>query len=199
MQLVYFDIKTNTSKVFKIIECGCDNPNYGYIAKVYTSAEDAFLKYFSPIGIYDITNNSFENMSHSIYAIMSLGKRVSELITDCFANGDYMKAIILNAICDDYIMQMDKQICKSIEASCREKKLGCSQRYIPFENADPQLQSKIVSQLEAENYGITINDSFIISPAKSLGFIVGADKSMAASSIIHNCLKCRQLDCAWRE
>jgi len=57
---------------------------------------------------------------------------------------------------------------------------------------------KAITQFtDSDKYGITVNKSFVLSPSKSIGFIIGADVGKN-NNIEHNCSHCPNLKCKWR-
>lgn len=189
-----FQISLNFKRVLNIAECYEDNPLYYYVKETAENLVPLFYDSIMPVCIFDLSEFKINEYNNIIPVVYSLGNKITSVSENCFINGEYMNGIILNAMADDYLMQMDKIILSKISNSFDY----CFKRLVPAENIDISFQNDICNLLDSRNkIGVFANKSFVLNPAKSLSFILAiSDKK--AEELNHNCSCCYIQNCRWR-
>lgn len=195
-----FDIKVDKDRVLNIIDCYKDNPIYSNICKMIDDIEPEFYNRIKSKALFEIKENILVGYEKTVPVIITVGNDISLYSEYFFNSGEYLKGIIINAMADDYLMQMDFFVCSIIIKKCNSYGLGVSSKFVPFEDIDGKYQKVIVQKLDSfEKIGIWVNERNILYPGKVLSFLIGADKNIKNKSIVHDCSKCSRRDCKWRK
>lgn len=190
-----FNINPNKSKIFNIIELDENSPVYDEINQMFNELTKDFISNISPIALFDIFKEE-----KTAYCLLSLGDKISLIYDEIFQNGEYMKSLLLDAMCDDYIFQMDYIVTAELEKIFNNLEIFNFQRVDPFIEVNPEYQKKIVDKLNASNFGVNVNDCFVLSPVKSVSFIIRFDDTACGlSKFAHSCSKCENKTCKWRK
>ncbi len=192
-----FYVKLNKKNIFEILDIKENTQIYDQSEYIFNELEKLFYKTISPIYIYELKNKKISVYSFSIFVLISIGEKIENVIDSFFKEGEYFKAIMLNCMCDDFLMQTDKIASDEILAYICKKGIGFGERFYPHENASADVMKEIVSALNGGEWGITVNDNYVLKPAKSIGFIIGADYSVN-NSPLHNCENCSAKQCIYK-
>lgn len=201
MQINSFDINIDKNKLYKALDIVDDTPVYDEAEGVFNDCIKFFYDKIKPLCLYEIKRHKIKNYSYSIFVIMTLGAEVDLFANELFNSGEYFKGYLLNGICDYYLMQMDNTALKRIKESLikdYKNEIGFGNRFYPHENIEGNKMTEIIKWTNAEEYGINVNESFVLNPSKSIGFIIGADKDLN-KNIGHSCKSCPNKACKWRD
>lgn len=99
----------------------------------------------------------------------------AELQINFFQKTDMQKAVIFDAVCDAFIEGFCDRYCKKLENELREKNLYLNTRFSPgYGDYSIEKQKDIISYLRADKLiGLTVTDSFILLPRKSVTAVMG--------------------------
>ncbi|HHW03887.1 MAG TPA: DUF4445 domain-containing protein [Thermoanaerobacterales bacterium] len=151
--------------------------------------------YFS--GDYIVKNLS--GAEHLIAAVATIGSGIDRKSMECFAVGDYMKGMIYNAIGDEALNFVCRKFWLDLVKKAKSEGCGITHRLSPGHNDwDIKDQAVVFELLDASSIGVTLNDSFMMNPVKSVSVIYGLGKGMEISTVDHDCIDCELADCAYR-
>lgn len=108
------------------------------------------------------------------------------------------KSFVLQAIGAERIESLCDEFNREISEDAREnEKYTCPRFSAGYGDFALDVQKDIFSVLDApRKIGLTLNDSLIMSPSKSVTAIIGISDMMSCE--IHKCASCRKTDCEYR-
>lgn len=198
MKIDRFNMNIDKNNVFRTLEIAENTTVYEEADILFNECEKDFYNYVKPYCLYELKNEKTGIYKFSVFVIMSLGNTISDIINNYFDEGDYFKALILNGICDDFLMQTDKIVIAEISDFICNKNIGFGERFYPHENIEADKMLDIVENVNGYDYGISVNQSFVLKPSKSIAFIIGCDVNIN-NKICHNCGICKRKNCKWRK
>lgn len=193
-----FNLKINKKRIFKALDIKENTTVYEEAEKEFEECRNIFFQLAEPICLYEAEEKQIESYAARVYVLLSLGNRVSEKAAELFEQGEYFKGFVFNGICDGFLMEMDKAVLKDIEGLACIMKIGLEKRFYPHENAPSELMAELVEKVRGKSCGININESFVLSPSKSIGFVIGGSYGVKRKAKAYNCKSCLQKDCKWR-
>lgn len=191
---IFKDIKTNKKHILDIIECYEDSPIYFEYLKKFEDIEPLFYELANISYDFEIEEKTFFDCSHMIYCGITLGKKVTKYIEELFKCGEYSDAIILNAVCDDFLMQASCRLKDFLQKYCYDKKINVVKCYTPHKDIDAYYMENIVKKLK--KLQLTLNKAYVVEPTKTLLFLISADETKCGD-IRQSCDNCTP-NCKWK-
>lgn len=131
--------------------------------------------------------------------VMTIGERISSYSSELFAQGDYLKGMLVDAMADSCLFDLEETAARLVESQCRERNLGVSKRREAPQDLMPENLVLIQNWLEAyERVGITLTKGFMFSPVKTNGYLYELTDECHEMNIRHDCGKCDKKDCMMR-
>ena len=114
--------------------------------------------------------------------VVTIGIEVCEMISKLFKENDFALASILDVVASDAVELAEKELI-NIFLSIQENKLKASQSVLPFSPGycgwHITSQRKLFQHLEPVKIGVSINESCLMSPLKSIsGILVTGNKKI---------------------
>lgn len=204
------DIKINKDTVFHLIDCYPNSPIYEEVMEEYLEIEEKVQKLVEPKAFYKfgIVSESMSADSDGIitagtpviYVLMSVGDEIAEYSSELFAKGDYLLGMLVNAMADAYLFQIEDFLKDRIKVSCIERHLGIEKRFDAPSNIPMIIQKYILNEIkEEENLLINVTEGYMFTTVKTMGHILVLtdDETMVYAG--HNCNSCNQKDCKVRK
>ncbi|MBQ4529854.1 MAG: DUF4445 domain-containing protein [Lachnospiraceae bacterium] len=132
------------------------------------------------------------------YILFSLGKKISEKIEEEMKQGNVMDALILDAMADTYLFQMDSQGAEITKESFAEMNLGVKQRLNPGVEIPLSEQEKILEKVKKPQEFVQLTKGYVFEPVKTLGYILQLTENKEIFKMQHDCSKCNNLQCKMR-
>ena len=107
------------------------------------------------------------------------------------------KAVMLQAIGAERIEPLCDAFCEELE---NESQHSLRPRFSPgYGDLSIEVQKEVFGILNcSKNIGVTLNDSLLMSPSKSVTAFVGMDEGKEKKEQINKCARCQKMDCAYR-
>lgn len=140
-----------------------------------------------------------EKITEALYSICSIGKEMENWSSRFFAEGDYVKGMLADAIADDYLFQMDGQLEEDVIQYGRMKKKGIVGRAEIPKDFPMEQQQAAYEATGAEKEGILIKPSFMYDPVKTLCSIYLLDDNEKRFRTQHDCRRCDNYTCKRRK
>ncbi len=145
---------------------------------------------------------NLKNADKILVAILTLGDTIESKSADCFACKDYLTGMIYDAIgsvaLNDLKRNFFKMLCKK---ACTQKK-GITRGFSPGSGKwDIMDQAYIFKLVDAKSIGVTLKESMMMKPIKTLSVVHGIGKNISISSISeseHECENCDLVNCQFR-
>lgn len=134
---------------------------------------------------------------------VTIGNQLEQAITGYFEKGEYTSALLLDAAATAAVEMVADQINELIDQQAARLGYKTTWRFSPgYGNWDITAQSAIIKLAGAEQIGITVTETSMMSPRKSvsavIGFIPRSSTAAAAASfdmVKNTCANCTQIDC----
>ncbi|MGL4606586.1 MAG: 5-methyltetrahydrofolate--homocysteine methyltransferase [Eubacteriaceae bacterium] len=161
-------------------------------------------------GIYTLkVNNGIEKMhkglcevSHLVYCIVTLGKKISDQSTLFFKEKDYLRGLMIDSMADFILFNASNDYYETVLENVYTKEgYALTVRYSPDDHLIPmKFQKTILEETEGDKWlDLEITEGFMYYPLKTLGYVYGADKNIKLAQKDHDCLLCSNLECEYRE
>lgn len=151
--------------------------------------------YFS--GDYIVKNLS--SADYITVAITTLGPGIDEKSASYFQAGDYMRGMIFDCIGSSALNALNRLFWLELVKKVKESGNGITHRLSPGHNDwDIKDQATVFKLLDTGSIGVTLNDSFMMNPVKSLSVVYGIGKGLEISTVDHDCIDCELEDCTYR-
>ncbi len=152
--------------------------------------------------IYFSDEYIFKNLKGAdeiLLAILTLGDVIENESADCFACKDYLMGMIYDAIGSVALNELKRNffemLCKKV---CAEKK-GITRGFSPGSGRwDIRDQAHIFKLVDTKSIGVTLKESMMMKPVKSLSVVYGIGKNLAIPDSEHECEDCDLINCQFR-
>lgn len=199
-------VEIRQSDVLRQIGCNEDSELYKEVlaefkeieTQMYELCEPVFLMEYGEIGP-ELANAAIPEGTPVLMVITSIGRGISEYATKCFAEGDYLKGMLADAMADSALFSLEKEIVPYLREECGVRRMGIRRRLEAPQDISIEAQ-KVVFDLTgaAEKCGMGISSGYMLDPVKSNGAIYLLTDDQELFMHQHNCRKCSQLDCKGR-
>jgi uncharacterized 2Fe-2S/4Fe-4S cluster protein (DUF4445 family) len=200
IKLTEFDITINPKTVFQLMDCHTDSPIYEELLEEYKKMEPEVLSCVHPVAYLKFGTYTRDKESKAIFILTSIGDEVTELSEDYFNQGDYLLGMLVNAMSDDYMFQLEAKVHEKIKEECTVRGLGIVEKleapvHIPMEE-----QERILEEIKAvEKVSIGLTQGYMFTTVKTLGHVLLLSEGGSVSHDGHNCDECDRTDCKLRK
>lgn len=202
-------IRLERDIVFKRMHISESLPNYDEFLNAYNELVQEIPTLVKPQGIYVLKEAGIKEPMHKglcevsrlVYAIVTLGREISERCTAYFAEKDYLKGLMIDSLADQLLFNLSDDFYPIIRKDIFENQgYALTVRYQPDDHMIPiQNQKLILEETNGENLlGITVTEGFMYNPLKTMGYVYGADKNIEIAEKDHDCTMCSNLECEFR-
>jgi uncharacterized 2Fe-2S/4Fe-4S cluster protein (DUF4445 family) len=201
-------VVVNKTKVMEAIQCYKNNPGYEEMLILYEEILPEFKLLVKPAAVYVFMENTAgasileaSDCSNLFCCALTLGQGICDKISECFAEGSYLKGNLMNALANELLLDYEQQLYENIKKEADLEGYGLTQKLMPGENGfDLVYQEEIIERIfkEAEiRLGLTAD--YLLQPAKSMIYVYGADSEQLTAEVHHDCLHCDNIGCSMRE
>ena len=207
MKITEFHIELSKKNVLASIDVDENSDLYEEIEeefeemlpRAYEKIQPAALLAFGDISDYGILQDG-ETITTALYGINSVGSGLSKWSTQLFAEGDYLKGMIADAMADDYLFQMDQAVQSAVVELCRENGYGIAKRLEAPQDIPISIQKRAFDATDAQKeIGLKIKESFMYDPVKTVCQVYILDRNTSRFHSEHDCGKCDNLTCRMRK
>ena len=140
-----------------------------------------------------------------IIIAVTVGIEIENQITEMFKKGKYGLSIMLDAAATAAVEQSADLMEKAIKEQVSRKGYKMKWRFSPGYGDWPmEQQTEMLNHAQGEKIGITLTDSLMLEPRKSITAIIGLYSNVEKCSDIeqnksHDCKLCNKIDCPARK
>ena len=193
-------------KVFAQLHCTPDSPSYEEMEETYQEILPEISRLCSPLGLLGQgtvpascrIDGDGQDMD-AIFLLLTIGQEVSDYSTRAFAEGDYVKGLMSDAMGDAALFSLEAASLKALQDTCRAWGVGIQRRLEAPQDLRMEIQKEALQQTEADKLlGLEITEGYMYRPLKTSCnvFVTTADTSVFRAG--HNCRKCPNLTCGFR-
>lgn len=207
IKLENFQLKSNKEIVLNMIECYPDSPIYDQVSQEYENLNLETKNMIKPIALlkfgelkesFQIKN--FQAPRPVCYVFYTIGDEIKDLSKAYFDQGNYLAGMLVNAIADDYLMEMGQELEEIIEEQCKDKGIGVIERLTIPKDMPMEAQKLVLQETKADkilNIGLT--EGYMFTSVKSNCFILILSDDASQMNLKHDCSKCDMDDCKLRQ
>lgn len=201
-----FEITIKKEEVFRIMDCYEDSPVYDIVEEEYEEREPEFARFVCPVAaiVWDVCDRTYgrEDLAGSeevFFVLQSVGNRFSEESTKLFAEGNTLGAMMLDAMADAALNELNRQVSAWLRKICDERHIGILRRLEPTTQIPIEAQEWILHKTEAqEQFGIKVTSGYMFDPVKTIGYVLLSTEDTEVFKDMHNCRICDRKDCKMR-
>lgn len=136
----------------------------------------------------------------ALYAVLTVGEEISVWSRQLFDQGNYLGGLLADTIANAYLWAMDDALGDTVVSLCKERGKGIASRLEAGNQMPIFMQKKILEVTDAkEQAGVTIKDSMMLEPIKTMGQIYLLNDDTSVYQNCHTCEGCGHLDCPSRK
>jgi hypothetical protein len=126
-----------------------------------------------------------------VVGVCTVGSQISQRISEQLHGNQRLRAMFLDDLGSWAVDQVRQQLCRRIEDDAASRELRASASLSPGESEwSVAEQAVIFSLVDAGGIGVTLNESMVMSPVKSLSLIMGTGPGPLGVEGASNCDFC---------
>lgn len=190
-----FNIKTNKKNVFHRIDCDIDSPVFDIVNEEYKRLELELYSLIKPLALI-----KFSEDKGFIYVIITIGDGLSNLATRYFAEGDYLSGMLVNAMADEFLFQLEDPVQDFIKEECARRAIGVTCRLEAPSSMPMEMNKEILEETDANNnLGMTLTEAYMFSIVKTNAYMLEISNDPQCFNGHHSCDKCENRNCKMRK
>lgn len=200
-----FNIEISKESVCAFLDVGKDSPMYEEVLEELEEMLPEAYEKIKPVALLEfgdlegyLVEADGKPVREALYGVLSIGREMGEWSARLFAEGDYLKGMLADAIADDYLFQMDTQQTETVVRLCREQGKGIAGRAEAPQDIPMSIQKKAYDTTQAEKEGIGIRESYMFDPVKTVCQVYLLDGNVKRYHPEHDCSRCDNLTCKHR-
>ena len=202
-----FDIKFNQEIVLHLIDCHQDSPIYQEVIAEFESLKLKIYSLLEPVAIIQFgkLNSQIEIEkilpgTPVVYTLITVGKKTTEYSNQLFGQGDYLGGLLVNAMSDNYLFQLDSEVQKIIREESAIRHIGVTERLEAPLNIPMESQKVILDETNAfEELNIGVTQGYMFTTVKTTAFILVLTEDETTFKAQHICKLCDAVNCKMRE
>lgn len=139
--------------------------------------------------------------SPKVYVLaVTIGEGVEERSSALFKEGNYTLGLLVDAAATTAVEQVANQVNEIIDRLVKKEGLKPTWRFSPgYGNWPVEVQNEFAKIIGTEEIGLTVTDSSMLFPRKSVTAIIGCLPNGETLDTKRGCTSCSQRDCASRK
>src|SRR5699024_2850942 len=93
----------------------------------------------------------FQAGTPSSYVFLTIGDKIKDLCNHYFEEENYLAGMLVNAIADDYLMQLDSMLEEKLQLECKEKGIGVIKRLEVPTDIPMEAQKIVLEETKADS------------------------------------------------
>lgn len=201
-----FKLKSNKDVVLDLMDCYPESPIYEEVVEEYVNLEKETRDLIEPVALIQFGKlkdslkvEDYPTGTPSCYVFYTIGDKIKESSRNYFDEGNYLAGMIVNAIADDYLFQIGKELEKKLKIICKERSMGVIKRLDATVEVPMVAQEVVLKETKADrilNMGVT--EGYMFTTVKSNCFILILSDNPDIINIKHDCSKCDLINCKLR-
>lgn len=202
MKRTDFTIKISIENVCRLLDIKKESGVYEELVEelkemlpqAYEKIEPKALLEFGSLEGYAVIEEG-RQIEEALFGVFTIGKKMGEWSAQLFAEGDYMRGMMADAIADDYLFQMDTAMEGTVVELCRKRGKGIVRRIEAPQDIPMSIQKRAYDATGAKQEGIGIKESYMYDPVKTVCQTYLLDDDTSRYHPEHDCSRCKNLAC----
>lgn len=132
------------------------------------------------------------------YVLITLGGALDEKISQLMESEELLDSLLLSAIADEYLFEIDREFAERIRPYLAKEKAGVKTRLEPGSNLPVEASKTIFDKLSGELDNIRINDVYMFQPIKTMAYMLELTTDSSVFHAQHDCSTCTAIGCPMR-
>ncbi len=177
---------------------------YAFVEIEKVANEKVYVRTGSDSGFCELNvgphTELFEPAKIGMVYVHSIGSDLEAKVKELNDSGNYLQGYILDCAGLVALSEVGKQAHRIAEQKAKEENWGVSASISPGSLEEWELagQKNLCSLLDMEKAGITLSDSFVLVPYKSVSSFIGMGPGYKSKKVGSICHLCRLRDTCWR-
>lgn len=206
MKLTGFRICIRKEHVFQMIDMKKESNIFQEVSEEYDNLLSEVFKRITPVALYEFGQIQKSDalreahVNHEVlYSVLSLGKAISEWSAALFKQGNYLAGMLVNAMADDYLFQMDSLLQETVISICKKENYGVAARLEAPQDISIQVHRTAWEVTKAyQEIGLLITGGFMFDPVKTLCQVYLLEEGADIFYVEHDCSHCGNINCRTR-
>lgn len=196
-----FHIELNRDAVFAMMDCYEDSPVYEEVCEAFLKWQPWLCTNVHPRAVLAWEpDGAHPGADGLMYLLMTLGPEVESEVTNCFGAGDYLEGMLLDAMADDYLFQMETKVQESLRIFCGEIGRGILRRMEAPQDIPMDFHSHVLEVCGvAGEWQMSLSTGFMFSPVKTSCVVFELTKDRELFRAQHDCSHCPAVNCKLRK
>ena len=202
-----FKIQLRKKNVLMIIDCYENSPIYEEVLQEYDILEQMAYEKIMPQALLafgeipeEAATEMYPSQTKAMFSFTTIGASMSQWSTKLFEEGNYLGGMLVDAMADDYLFQMDEYLRDSIIAECKIRNYGVIKRLEAPVDIPMEIQKTIWEKTRAQDeLGVNIAESYMYDPVKSLAQVYILEENSCTYQMEHDCSNCEAIHCKFRQ
>ena len=144
-----------------------------------------------------IINSQLKGSDRMIVFACTIGPEIDALIKQYFSEGHYFEGYVADACASFLVEQLAHKMHRDIQKHMANKGDGVTNRFSPgYCNWNVEEQQKLFQLFPDDKCRITLTESSLMQPIKSISGIIGVGKNVQWQD--YHCSNCSRKDCSYR-
>jgi len=145
--------------------------------------------------------NLLRGASSLVLGLVTIGSSLENKVSEFFTQGEYPRAVTLDAVGTVAVESLSRDIRNLVCQEANEQYLKTTRYFSPgYGDWDISQQKDIFKIIPTNKIGVSLTESYMMVPQKSLSWIIGIGKNITISSKNdHSCQICQATNCQFRE
>lgn len=192
--------------VLKAIDCFEDSPVYAEVTELYDELTTELTGMASPKGLLGIeeipssmVSEEYPAGTRTAMLLYTIGDKISSYSTQMFSEGDYLKAMLINAMADSCLFETEQEWKPVLLDLCRKQHMGIAKRLEAPQDLPMDIHKVVYRKLRGEQIGLRISGGFMFYPTKTLCQIFILTEDACIKNVEHDCGRCTNVTCKFRK
>lgn len=199
-------VDISRSDVFKQIDCHEDSTVYGEVLRAYEEIEESIFELCEPVFLMETGEIEQKHAcdvlprgTRVIFALCSIGEKISMYSTKAFEEGEYLKGMLADAMADSALFSLEKAVVSYLKEFCARERMGIEKRVEAPKDLPIEMQKIILEKTHADELcGIGMTSAYMLKPVKTSAFIYVLTDDEEVFRYQHDCKTCDRYDCKMR-
>ncbi len=200
------EISIDRDSALSAIDCHKDSPVYADFCEEFDSILPEIKKMAQPCGILGTgtltelsATKEYPPGTKVIYAVLSIGDKISQYSTNCFNEGEYVKGMLSDAMADCALFSLEGRMLEQLKDFCGTLGTGIISRLEAPHDISMEVQKEAHNALALdERLGIGITSGYMLDPVKTSCQVFIISEDTTKFSVRHDCRKCPNTKCKFR-
>lgn len=129
----------------------------------------------------------------------TIGYPLEERVADLFKQDEYAGATMLDAVGSDAVEKVADRLQLQLDGMAKKQGLEVTWRYgSGYGDLPLQVNNQLATASKAQQIGITVTETDMLLPQKSILGIVGFNPAGVDTPLLNKCARCKVEDCVYR-